>query len=71
LGLLLIKKKIIHVEKSEHIEGIPAKPEIMLTQDSAAKIFFDSLSHLINKVIAIGKDQLQTRDPKSMGRKKS
>ena len=32
------------LKKGEHIEGVPAELETLLAQDSAAKIFFDSLS---------------------------
>ncbi|WP_426670653.1 YdeI/OmpD-associated family protein [Mucilaginibacter sp. McL0603] len=32
------------LKKGEHIEGVPAELETLLTRDAAAKIFFDSLS---------------------------
>ncbi len=32
------------LKKGEHINGVPAELETLLTQDAAARIFFDSLS---------------------------
>ena len=32
------------LKKGEHIEGVPAELETLLTVDAAARIFFDSLS---------------------------